>query len=76
MATFSNSYIVCKCNLVSLGEIVYAIKEKKASTIEDIKKFTDAGSSCGCCISKELDLNEKKMDLYIVQILNKFNKEV
>ena len=69
---FDNVYEVCKCHHVTLGEIVYAIKEKNAKDIESIGKFSDAGTSCGCCISKEKDIGSEKMELYLNQILNKF----
>jgi NAD(P)H-nitrite reductase large subunit len=75
MANFPYSHIVCKCNHVSLGEIMYAIEYKGATTISSIQQLTDAGTTCGCCISKEFDVNEKKLDLYLTQILNKFNNE-
>jgi NAD(P)H-nitrite reductase large subunit len=74
MAKISKSHIVCKCNLVTLGEIIYAITNRDAKTLEDIKILTDAGATCGCCIDPSCDVNEKKMDLYITQILNKFIK--
>ena len=72
MAEFKYDYHVCDCKKVTLGEIIYAIKEKKAKTIDDIKNITDAGTACGCCISKEKDFGEPKMELYIEDILRKF----
>ena len=72
---FPHSYIVCECKQVSLGEIIFAIKEKNAKNLEDIAKITDAGSSCGSCRCKEDDIGEQKMQLYIVDILKKFVKD-
>ncbi|PIF03709.1 MAG: (2Fe-2S)-binding protein [Arcobacter sp.] len=72
MADFQYSYIVCNCKHVTLGEIVCAIKERNAKTIEDIGKITDAGTACGCCRSKEDDFGDPKMKLYLSQILDKF----
>lgn len=66
---FSLNYEVCKCRHVTLGEIVYAIKELKASSLEEITKLTDAGSVCGACISAKKDINEQKLELYIEDIL-------
>lgn len=71
---FSHSYEVCTCKHVSLGEIVHAIKEQNAKSIEEIGKLTDAGTSCGCCKSPENDFGEEKMELYLTQILDKFIK--
>ncbi len=74
MAKFSQSHMVCQCNQVILGEIIHAIKDRGANSISDIKRLTDAGNTCGCCISSNNDVNEKKMDLYLSQILDKFKK--
>jgi bacterioferritin-associated ferredoxin len=72
---FNYSYIVCECKKVSLGEIMHAIKEKNATTIEDLQDFTDAGTACKCCINANKDFGEVKMQLYLEEILKKFNNE-
>ncbi|PRM90775.1 (2Fe-2S)-binding protein [Aliarcobacter cryaerophilus] len=72
---FPHSFIVCDCKQVSLGELIYAIKEKNAKTLDDLEDLTDAGSSCGCCKSSETDIGEQKMELHLDEILKKFNKE-
>ena len=72
---FPHSYIVCNCKQVSLGEVIFALKEKGAKTLEDIEDMTDAGSSCGCCKGAKYDIGEQKMELYLDEILKKFNKE-
>ncbi|OCL87005.1 BFD-like [2Fe-2S] binding domain protein [Aliarcobacter thereius] len=72
---FPHSFIVCDCKQVSLGEIVHAIKEKGTKTLEDIENLTDAGSSCGSCRCKEDDVGVEKMELYLVDILKKFENE-
>ena len=74
MANFPYSYEVCKCKKVTLGEIIHAIEQNSAKTIEDIGKLTDAGTACGCCKCEESDFGNPKMELYIEQILNKFVK--
>lgn len=40
---------VCGCNGVCKGTIVKAIQEKGLFTLDDVKKQTKAGSSCGSC---------------------------
>lgn len=72
MATFHFSHRVCDCKKVTLGEIVHAIKEQGAKTLEDIENLTDAGSACGCCKSAKDDFGSPKMELYIEDILKKF----
>jgi len=74
MADFEYSYKVCSCKGVTLGEIVHAINEKGAKTIEDIGNITDAGTACGCCKCEKDDFGDPKMDLYLEQIVNKFVK--
>jgi len=74
MADFRYDYEVCGCKKVSLGEIIHAIKERGAKNIDDIGKFTDAGTACKCCISSEKDFGEPKMELYLEQIVNKLVK--
>ncbi|NQY20863.1 MAG: (2Fe-2S)-binding protein [Campylobacteraceae bacterium] len=71
---FPHSFIVCECKHVSLGELLYAVKEKNAKTLKDFVFFTDAGSACKYCTCADNDKGEKKMDLYLSQILDKFNK--
>jgi len=73
MAKFHYSHIVCECKKVTLGEILHSIKENGAKTIEDIQEKTDAGTACKCCISSKNDFGNPKMQLYLEDILKKFN---
>lgn len=73
MAKFHYSHIVCECKKVSLGETIHAIKENNATTIKDIQNLTDAGTACKYCINKDDDFGNPKMQLYIEDILKKFN---
>ena len=72
---FPHSFEVCTCKHVTLGEIIYSIKEKNAKTLEELGKFTDAGTCCGSCKNESSDIGVEKMELYLEEILNKFNKE-
>ncbi len=74
MAEFHFSHEVCTCRKVTLGEIIHAIKENDAKTIEQIGELTDAGTACGCCRCAEDDFGEPKMELYLEQIITKFVK--
>ena len=74
MANFTQSFEVCTCNHVSLGEIIHAIKEKGANSLKDIGDITDAGTTCGYCRSASGDLGSPKRELYLDQILEKFGK--
>jgi len=69
---FPHSYEVCKCKHVTLGEIIHAIKERDANTMEMIGELTDAGTCCKCCQNQEKDIGSEKMELYVEDILKKF----
>jgi len=47
--------IICHCMDVSEHEIVDAIKNKNAVTVQDIMDITGAGTGCGSCVD---DLDE------------------
>jgi nitrite reductase (NADH) large subunit len=49
-AAMTDEMEVCGCNGVCKGTIVKAIQEKGLFTIDDVKKQTKAGSSCGSCV--------------------------
>lgn len=49
-AAMTNEMEVCGCNGVCKGTIVKAIQDKGLFTIDDVKKQTKAGSSCGSCV--------------------------
>lgn len=69
--------IVCTCREVTLGEIIYAIKDRGVDTLVDICKLTDAGVCCKSCIS---ECNEIRLSiptsLYLDTILNKLKKKI
>ncbi len=69
---FHHSFEVCRCKHVTLGEIIYSIKERKAKTIKSIGQMTDAGISCKCCQNIQKDIGEEKKRLYLNEILDKF----
>jgi NAD(P)H-nitrite reductase large subunit len=71
---FPHSFEVCNCKHVTLGEIIHAIKDRGAKTIEEVGELTDAGTSCKCCQSPDKDIGAEKMQLYISEILEKFVK--
>ena len=49
-AAMTNEMEVCGCNGVCKGTIVKAIQDHGLFTIDDVKKQTKAGSSCGSCV--------------------------
>jgi NAD(P)H-nitrite reductase large subunit len=74
MAQFPYSCIVCECEKVTLGEIVYAINEKEANDIEKLANITNATTACGRCKNRADDFSEPKRKLYIDEILKKLDR--
>jgi len=52
--------IICSCMNVSEHEIVDAIKNKEATTVQDIMDITGAGTGCGSCIDDLEDLIKRE----------------
>lgn len=48
-AAMTDTMEVCGCNGVCKGTIVRAIKEQGLFTLEEVRKYTKASSSCGSC---------------------------
>jgi len=65
-----DSDIVCNCNAVSKGEIVKAILEKGAKSLEDIQALTKASTSCGSCA----ELVEQILRQYVKEKPKRENK--
>jgi nitrite reductase (NADH) large subunit len=49
VASMSDSTEICGCNGVCKGDIVKAITDKKLFTLDDVRAYTKASSSCGSC---------------------------
>ncbi|NPA41024.1 MAG: FAD-dependent oxidoreductase [Aquificae bacterium] len=62
--------IVCNCNAVTKGDIVKAILEKGAKTLEDIQAITKASTSCGSCA----ELVEQILRQYVKERPTRVNK--
>jgi NAD(P)H-nitrite reductase large subunit len=65
---YSFDYTVCNCRNVTVGEIIYTIEQNNLQEVEEITKYTDAGSVCKCCVSQDKDY-EKSKKLYLEQII-------
>jgi len=53
--------IICNCMDVSEHEIVDAIKNKEAVTVQDIMDITGAGTGCGSCIDDLDDILKREL---------------
>lgn len=52
--------LVCVCNFITEKEIL-SVVEEGASSLEDIKLFTGAGTSCGKCHPAIIQLLSKSL---------------
>lgn len=70
--------VVCNCFSITEKEVIAAIKESGAKTLEDIKEITYAGGGCGMCkpnLQNLLDKYAKKDEkLNPIQFILKINK--
>lgn len=57
---YPDENIICNCMNVSEHEILDAIKNKGARTVDDIQEITGAGTSCGSCIFEIEEILERE----------------
>lgn len=56
VAAMPLSELVCNCNGVTKGAILEAVQQKGLTTVDQVKKWTKASSSCGGCKSLVTEL--------------------
>ncbi|MCP4481537.1 MAG: nitrite reductase small subunit NirD [bacterium] len=59
---------ICACNNISKGYICNAIRDKKLTTLSEVKCDTKAGTGCGACLSLVKNIFESEMDKAGVEI--------
>ncbi len=50
---------ICHCFKITRGDIVKAIKENNLKSVEDVGKYTNAGTACGSCKEDIFDIIKK-----------------
>jgi len=50
-----NDEIICICKRKTHGDILQAIQQNNIKNVEGIKEFTEAGTCCRTCVSKDGD---------------------
>jgi NAD(P)H-nitrite reductase large subunit len=53
--------IICHCNFIEIDEIVAAIKDEGARTIQDIRNLTGANTGCGRCENAVMAILRKEL---------------
>ncbi|KAJ3176796.1 hypothetical protein HDU85_006531 [Gaertneriomyces sp. JEL0708] len=52
---------ICSCNNVTKGNICKTIREQNLSTVDQVKKCTKAGTSCGGCVPTVTEIFNKEL---------------
>ena len=68
-----NSEIVCECARVTRGEIEEIIRKHKVKTVEELQKYTDAGTYCKSCVKPG---GHEERPIYLVDIIEEVNKKM
>ena len=65
--------IVCECARVTRGEVEKIIKEHNVKTVEELQKYTDAGTYCKSCVAPG---GHEEKDVYLVDIIAEVQEEM
>jgi len=68
-----NEEIVCECARVTRGEIEEIVKEHNVKTVEELQKYTDAGTYCKSCVAAG---GHEEKDIYLVDIIAYVQEEM
>ncbi len=71
--SIKNSEIVCECARVTRKEIEDIIKEHNVKTVEELQKYTDAGTYCKSCVRPG---GHEERSVYLVDIIEETNKKI
>jgi len=72
MESFEEEVIVCECARVSLSTLREVIRLNDLTTVEEITDYTKAGAFCKSCIRPG---GHEKKDIYLVDLLEEYEKE-
>ncbi len=73
---FDESYEVCNCKKVTVGQIKETIVTQNALTLREIQDITTAGTDCRHCVFPEGDFGKIKKKIYCKQILDEVKKDI
>ena len=72
MESFEEEVIVCECARVSLSTLREVIRLNDLTTVEEITDYTKAGAFCKSCIRPG---GHEEKDIYLVDLLEEYEKE-
>ena len=65
--------IVCECARVTRGEIEKIVREHNVKTVEELQKYTDAGTYCKSCVAPG---GHEERDVYLVDIIKEVQEQM
>jgi len=65
--------IVCECARVTRGEIEEIIRKYNVKSVEELQKYTDAGTYCKSCVAPG---GHEERDIYLVDIIKEVQEEM
>ncbi len=65
--------IVCECARVTRGEVEQIVREHNVKTVEELQKYTDAGTYCKSCV---VPGGHEERDVYLVDIIKEVQDEM
>ncbi|WP_024791627.1 iron-sulfur cluster assembly scaffold protein NifU [Lebetimonas sp. JS032] len=68
-----NSEIVCECARVTRGEIEEIVRKHNVKSVEELQKYTDAGTYCKSCVAPG---GHEERDVYLVDIIKEVQEEM
>ncbi len=68
-----NEEIVCECARVTRGEIEKIVREHNVKTVEELQKYTDAGTYCKSCVAPG---GHEERDVYLVDIIKEVQEQM
>ena len=68
-----NSEIVCECARVTRGEIERIVRDHNVKTIDELQKYTDAGTYCKSCVAPG---GHEEKDVYLVDIIEEVQEQM
>jgi len=68
-----DSEIVCECARVTRGEIEEIIRKYDVKSVEELQKYTDAGTYCKSCVAPG---GHEERDVYLVDIIREMQEEM
>ena len=74
MLGFDESYEVCNCKKVTVGQIKETIINQNALTLREIQDITTAGTDCRHCVFPEGDFGKMKKKIYCSDIFYEVKK--